>query len=96
VVIRKLAITVQSKARRQGVEWKAAGELLVTAAPEAGKANAAIVSLLAKRSGIHRSDVRLVLGWTSRRKVAEVPMSLSEVAEWLRGSSGSGLSEKQD
>lgn len=40
----------------------------VTAAPEDGKANAAIVVLLAKKLNISKSRVQLVMGATQRQK----------------------------
>lgn len=44
----------------------------VSAAPEGGKANAAIGRLLAGRLGVPERDVRLVSGATSPAKVFEV------------------------
>ena len=46
--------------------------LRVTAPPEAGKANAAVVSLLAQRLGVARSRVRIVRGHASRDKLVAV------------------------
>ena len=43
--------------------------LRVTAAPEAGKANSAAVSLLAQALGIAKSRVRIVRGHASRDKL---------------------------
>lgn len=44
----------------------------VTAPPVDGKANAALVRLLAKRLGLARSRVRIVRGETGREKLVEV------------------------
>ncbi len=44
----------------------------VTAVPENGKANAAIIKLLAKAVGVPKSRLRLVRGDTGRDKVFEV------------------------
>ncbi|MBK6896837.1 MAG: DUF167 domain-containing protein [Alphaproteobacteria bacterium] len=59
-----------------GWETDAAGarflRVSVTAAPEKGKANAALVKLLAKHWGIPKSAITLVRGETSRVKVIEV------------------------
>jgi hypothetical protein len=41
----------------------------VTAPPEAGKANEAVLTLLADALGIHRRDLALTSGRTSRDKV---------------------------
>jgi|TARA_B100000315_G_scaffold209604_1_gene205439 hypothetical protein len=46
--------------------------LRVTAPPEAGKANAAVVSLLAQALGIAKSRVRIVRGHASRDKLVVV------------------------
>ena len=47
-------------------------QLRVTAAPDKGRANAAVVSLLAEALGVARSKVRIVRGQTSRDKVVTV------------------------
>jgi uncharacterized protein YggU (UPF0235/DUF167 family) len=48
-----------------GVAWLA---VKVTAPPDGGKANAAVLSLLAKRLGVPASDLALVAGATARWK----------------------------
>lgn len=59
-----------------GWETDAAGErflrVSVTAAPEKGKANAALIKLLAKHLGVSKSAIDIVRGETSRVKVIEV------------------------
>ncbi len=45
---------------------------MVTEAPEAGKANAAVESLIAERLGISKRDVQVIKGTKSRDKVVEV------------------------
>jgi len=47
-------------------------KIQVTAAPERGKTNAAVVSLLARALGVARSAVRLTAGETSPLKTIEV------------------------
>ena len=44
----------------------------VTAAPERGKANAAIEALVAEALGLPRGSTRIVAGRTSSRKVLEI------------------------
>ena len=44
----------------------------VTAAPESGKANVAVLKLLAKAVGIPKSRLTLVRGQTTRTKIFEV------------------------
>lgn len=58
----------------------------VTAPPVDGRANAALVRLLAATLGIAPSRVRVVAGATSRRKLVEVEgLSLAEVRARLGG-----------
>jgi uncharacterized protein len=59
----------------------------VTAAPEDGKANAAVIALLAKEWGVAKSAVSVVSGATDRRKVVEIrgPSQelLARLQSWL-------------
>jgi len=55
-------------AGRYGDAWK----VRVSAAPEHGRANDAVVRLLADRLGVPRKAVALVSGQTSRDKVIEL------------------------
>ncbi|WP_411818848.1 DUF167 domain-containing protein [Hyphococcus sp. DH-69] len=60
--------------------WRGAGgemrlSVRVTAPPDKGKANAAIVKLLAKSLGIPKSDLRVAAGETSRQKTVEISRS---------------------
>jgi uncharacterized protein (TIGR00251 family) len=52
----------------------------VSAAPERGKANKAVVALLCKTLGLQRNSVRVVQGLTSQTKVVEIDgLSLPEI-----------------
>ncbi|MDR2153336.1 MAG: DUF167 domain-containing protein [Helicobacteraceae bacterium] len=53
------------------------GELAIkiNAAPENGKANAALIAFMAKTLKIAKSDIAIVRGETSRRKVLRLPNS---------------------
>ncbi len=55
-------------AGRYGDAWK----VRVSAAPEHGRANDAVVCLLADRLGVSRNAVAVVSGQTSRDKVIEL------------------------
>ncbi len=69
----RLRLKVVPGARAAGVEWM--GALLkvkVTAAPEKGRANDAVIELLAQRLGLNTSDFNLVSGHTSPLKTLEV------------------------
>ena len=69
-----LRIRVRARASRNKIEVSPEGEvrIYVTAAPEAGKANDAIVALLAKSLGIGRRSITLVKGHTVRDKVFSI------------------------
>ena len=77
----ELDIRVQSRASRNAVEID--GERItvrVTAAPESGKANDAVVSLLAKRLGVPKRSVQIVRGHKSRDKRISIDGMLASEA----------------
>jgi uncharacterized protein len=53
---------------RHGDGWK----VRVAAAPERGRANAALVALLARTLGVPPAGIRVAAGQTYRRKVVEI------------------------
>ena len=78
-------IRVQPRASRNAIEVD--GErpdvkiiVRVTAAPESGKANDAVVALLAKRLRVPKSGVRIVRGHRSRDKRIRIEGILAEEA----------------
>lgn len=70
----RLAIYVTPKAGADTVSGWRGGELgvRVTAAPEAGKANAAACAVVAKALGVSKTSVRVVRGQSARHKELEV------------------------
>ena len=70
----RLSVTVSPGAARSelvgrhGDGWKAR----IAAPPECGRANQALVELLAEALGVPRSAVRVVAGQTAKAKVVEV------------------------
>jgi uncharacterized protein len=62
---------------RLGGAWK----LRVHAAPERGRANDAVVALLAETLGLPRADVRVVAGQTTRDKLVELAGISQDEAE---------------
>ncbi len=67
-------VRVQPRARRNEVVEQAGGvvRVRVTAAPEAGAANRAVIALLAEAFGVAPSRVELVRGAASRDKLFRV------------------------
>jgi uncharacterized protein (TIGR00251 family) len=65
-----LAIHVQPGSRRAGIVGRHGDALkvAVTAAPEKGKANEALLEVLHKQLGVKRSTLEILSGHTSRRK----------------------------
>ncbi len=65
-----LSVRAQPGARRSAVigEQASALKVAVTAPPDKGRANEAIVEVLAEAFGLKRSQIELVAGPTSRQK----------------------------
>ena len=82
----ELDIRVQPRASRNAIEID--GERItvrVTALPESGKANNAVVALLAKRLGVPKRSVQIVRGHKSRDKRISIDgMLASEVLKSLQ------------
>lgn len=86
-----VALRVTPRADRdaiQDIARDAAGRLhirvKVTAAPEDGKANAAVQKLLAKKWGLAKSSIDVISGATSREKRILVRGDGSKLAQMLR------------
>ena len=60
----------------EGVETGADGEdhlkVRVTAVPEKGKANKALIALVAKRLGVPKSSITIISGETARKKILRI------------------------
>lgn len=90
VVIR---VRAQPGARRNGVTGVREGELCVavTAPPDRGRANDAIVKVLAEAIGVSRSRVKILSGQTNRHKRLVVEgVAVEGVVDALRAAVGSG------
>lgn len=90
-----LAVKAAPKASRDaiiGVMATPDGHVLkvaVTAAPDKGKANAAVSAVVAKAFGVAKGAVSLVSGATDRRKLFRItgdPATLAAIASRLRTS----------
>ena len=74
----RLRLKVRPQARRAGIEGAVAdrdGQVLavsVSEAPEDGKANAAVVALLAKALGVAKSSISVTQGAAARRKTIHI------------------------
>lgn len=70
----RLAVFASPKSAADGVQGWRGSELVVrvTAAPEGGKANAAVCAIIAKRLGVAKTSVRVVRGESARHKVLEI------------------------
>ena len=89
----RLAVRLQPGAGRNeagGVELDAAGKAFlrvrVTEPPEGGKANRALIKLLAKAWHIPASSIEVVTGARDRRKVLEIdggPQVARTIQHWL-------------
>ena len=89
----QLEVRVQPGAKRNALEAVAGRALkaYVTAPPEGGKANDALVTLLAKALGVARGRVRIVRGHRSRKKLVTIEgVSSEDVLLRLRAGGASG------
>lgn len=70
----RLRVHVTPRAARDGIDGVREGVLRVrlTAPPVEGRANAALVRLLARALGVPVRDVRVVRGHTAREKLLEI------------------------
>jgi uncharacterized protein len=95
----RLAVRLTPKARRTRIEGLAAEaeggsaiKVAVTAAPEGGKANAALVKLLAREWRLPKSSIAIERGATTRRKTLAIAGDGAALAvrleEWLRAQHG--------
>lgn len=78
----QLNIRVQPKARRNAIEVDGDDRVTVrvTAVPEDGKANDAVVALLAKRLGLAKGRISIVRGQRARDKTVQIEdLTLKEV-----------------
>jgi uncharacterized protein (TIGR00251 family) len=83
----RIRLRVKPGARRDGIVGPHGGALKVTvaASPERGKANRAVLDLLAGALGLAPSSLEIVAGETSPDKIVLIPLPPGEVAARLRG-----------
>ncbi len=70
----KIWVTVKPRAKKEQLKREAAGEYLasVRAPAREGKANEALIELLADCFSVPKSSVRILRGQTSRKKLVEI------------------------
>ena len=70
----RFPVRARPASRRAGFagEYDGALKVLLTSAPEKGKANAELVRVVARMLGVPQGAVRIVKGETSRNKIVEV------------------------
>ena len=80
-----MRLKVKAGARRDALLGPHSGALkiTVTTAPEKGKANKAVVRLLANRLSLAPSSIELISGHTSQDKTVLVPLSATELTRRL-------------
>lgn len=69
-----LTVHVKPGARKESIEWldEDTIKMSVRAVPEKGKANLAVIELLADELGIAKSKIKLVRGATAKIKQFEI------------------------
>ncbi len=82
-------LSVQPRARREALELRQGNlRAAVTAAPEEGKANAAVIALLAAAWRLPKSSFAIIRGAAARHKVVSAagdPEALAgRIAAWVR------------
>ena len=88
----RVRLKVTPKAKREQIgglldepDGSRALKVAVTAAPEDGKANAAVIALLAREWGVAKSAISVVSGATDRRKLVEIRGPSPELQAKLQG-----------
>ncbi len=84
----RIAVRLQPRASRSGFYGEREGVILarVSEPPLEGRANRALIALIAKRVGAAKSEIGLVSGRSSRNKVFEIEgMEPEQIREALLG-----------
>ncbi|MAF81260.1 hypothetical protein CL628_04580 [bacterium] len=70
----RILVTVKPRARQASVTKVDDGhfKVSVTAVPEGGKANGAVVAALSDYFSVAKSNIRIVLGKTAREKLIDI------------------------
>ncbi|TSC68420.1 MAG: hypothetical protein G01um101466_463 [Parcubacteria group bacterium Gr01-1014_66] len=70
----KITVRVKPNAKKDHIEAEREGEYIaqIKAAPAEGKANNALIKLLAAHFDIARSRIKIISGFSSRNKIIEI------------------------
>ncbi|HWU60887.1 MAG TPA: DUF167 domain-containing protein [Ensifer sp.] len=88
----RLSVKLTPNAGRDGVDGAETGaddetllKARVTAVPEKGKANKALIELLAKALKVPKSSISVISGDTARKKILRIEGDTEEIERRLRG-----------
>jgi len=71
----KINVKVTTKSKKDGIEFDSNQNLYkikISIAPEEGKANKALIELLASYFKVKRSEIKIITGKTSKKKIIEI------------------------
>jgi len=75
----RITIKVHTKSsQKKVVLLEGVYHVYVNVVPEGGKANVAVIEMLAEHFDVGKSDIRIVSGYKSRLKVIEVDSTIKE------------------
>ena len=96
----RVAIRLTPKASRNAIagiaeagQGDAVLKVMVTAVPEAGRANEALIKLLAKQWGVAKSSISLVAGATDRNKILHIAGDAGDLMARLNQTLGQAPSQ---
>lgn len=71
----KIYIKARPNSKEEKIEQIAEGQFLVSVKepPIQGRANEAIIRVLAEYFGVSKLEIKIISGWTSKQKIIEVP-----------------------
>ena len=78
----RINVRVIPRSSKNLIEWEDGGlKVHLTAPPVDGAANAALIALLAQCLAVHKGDILIVRGTTSRSKIIEISGISAETLE---------------
>ena len=78
----RIHVRVIPRSSKNLIEWEEGGlKVHVTAPPVDGAANAALIALLAQCLAVHKRDIQIVRGTSSRNKIVEITGMTAETIE---------------